>query len=275
MNTSSVQTAPTLVTSADGTQIAVFSSGEGRPLILVPGTSADHTTWRLVAPLLSPHFAVHAIDRRGRGASGDGRDYTLQREYEDIAAAVDAVASRWGGPVDLIGHSYGGNIAFGATLLTSSVRRLVLYEGWPMPDIADRSTSPEILAQLDDLLAIGQREQMMEAFFRRIVHYTDDEIATVKAAPSWPGRVASAHTVPREIRAFGEQALDPAQAARIGIPVLLLVGSESPDAIQGRPREVAAALPDARIVELEGQGHMANITAPELTARVLLEFLDD
>ena len=154
-------------------------------------------------------------------------------------------------------------------------RRLVMYEGWPMPDIADRTTSPEILAQLDDLLASGQREQMMEAFFRRIVHYTDDEIATVKAAPSWPGRVASAHTVPREIRAFGEQAFDPAQAARIGIPVLLLVGSESPEAIQGKPREVAAALPDARIVELEGQGHMANITAPELTARVLLEFLND
>jgi pimeloyl-ACP methyl ester carboxylesterase len=177
--------------------------------------------------------------------------------------------------VDLLGHSYGGNVAFGAALRTSSVRRLVLYEGWPMPDIADRTTSPEILAHLDDLLANGQREQMMEAFFRRIVHYTDDEIATVKAAPSWPGRVASAHTVPREIRAFGEQAFDPVQGARIGIPVLLLVGSESPEAIQGKPRQVAAALPDARTVELAGQGHMANITAPELTARVLLEFLND
>jgi pimeloyl-ACP methyl ester carboxylesterase len=150
-----------------------------------------------------------------------------------------------------------------------------MYEGWPMPDIADRTTPPDILTQLDVLLASGQREQMMEAFFRRIVHYTDDEIATVKAAPSWPGRVSSAHTVPREIRAFGEQAFDPAQAARIGIPVLLLVGSDSPETIQGKPRAVAAALPNARIVELEGQGHMANITAPELTARVLLEFLND
>ncbi|MEV5069594.1 alpha/beta hydrolase [Microbacterium sp. LMI12-1-1.1] len=275
MNTGNVETAPTLVTSADGTRIAVFASGEARPLVLAPGTSADHTTWRLVARLLAPHFAVHAVDRRGRGASGDGPEYALEREHEDIAAVVDAVASQEGGPVDLVGHSYGGNVAFGATLLTSNVRRLVMYEGWPMPDIADRTTPPEILAQLDNLLASGQPEQMMEAFFRRIVHYTDDEIATVKAAPSWPGRVASAHTVPREIRAFGEQAFDPAQAARIDIPVLLLVGSESPEAIQGKPRQVAAGLPDARIVELEGQGHMANITAPDLTARVLLEFLND
>ena len=192
MNASTVETAPTLVTSADGTQIAVFGSGEGRPLILVPGTSADHTTWRLVAPLLTPHFAVYAVDRRGRGASGDSPDYALEREYEDVAAVVDDVASRWGGPVDLVGHSYGGNVAFGGTLLTSSVRRLVMYEGWPMPDIADRTTPPEILAQLDDLLASGHREKMMEAFFRHIVHYTDAEIETVKAAPSWPGRVASA-----------------------------------------------------------------------------------
>jgi pimeloyl-ACP methyl ester carboxylesterase len=57
--------------------------------------------------------------------------------------------------------------------------------------------------------------------------------------------------------------------------VLLLVGSESPPSIQGRPSEVAAALPNGRVVELAGQGHMANITAPELTARVLLEFLGD
>lgn len=275
MSTVTIPTAPTLVTSADGTQIAVFEAGEGRPLILVPGTSADHTSWRLVLPLLAQRLAVHAVDRRGRGASGDGPDYALQREHEDIAAVIDAAAARWGGPVDLLGHSYGGNVAFGAALRTTSIRRLVLYEGWPMPDIADRTTPPEILAQLDALIASGRRERMVETFFRLIVGYTDEEIATVKAAASWPARVAAAHTVPREIRAFGEQAFDPAEAARIAVPVLLLVGATSPPALQGRPREVAAALPDARIVQLEGQGHMANITAPDLAARVLLEFLDD
>ena len=64
----------THVASPDGTMIAVFISGEGRPLIAVPGTTSDHTTWRLVLPLLEPHMAVHAVDRRGRGASGDGPD---------------------------------------------------------------------------------------------------------------------------------------------------------------------------------------------------------
>ena len=269
------QTAPTFVTSADGTRIAVFDSGAGRPLVMVPGTSADHTSFRLVAPLLEPHVAPHAVDRRGRGASGDGREYALDRECDDIVAVVEAAAERWGGPVDLFGHSYGGNIAFGAALRTGSIRRLAMYEGWPMPDIADRSVDPGILATLEGMLAADRRGEAMEAFLRLIVHYTDDEIEIVKTAPSWPGRVAAAHTVPREIRAFGEQALDPRQAARIGIPALLLVGGTSPAQIQGRPERVAAALPDARIVELQGQGHMATITAPELLARLLLEFFAD
>lgn len=269
---------PTFVTSADGTRIAVFASGPGRPLVLATGTSADHMTWGRVAPLLEPQHSIHAVDRRGRGASGDARDgspYSLEREYEDLAAVVDATAERWGGPVDLLGHSYGGNVAFGAALRTTNLRRLVMYEGWPMPDPADRQTDPDTLAQLDELVGSGRRDEAMEAFFRRIVHYGDDEIATVRAAPSWPARVAAAHTVPREIRAFGEQAFDPEQAAKIEVPVLLLVGTESPAIIRGKPEVVAAALPDARIEELEGQGHMANITAPDLAARVLLDFLAD
>ena len=86
----------THVASPDGTMIAVFISGGGRPLVVVPGTTSDHTTWRLVLPLLEPHVAVHAVDRRGRGASGDGADYSLAREYADVAAVVDAAASAAG-----------------------------------------------------------------------------------------------------------------------------------------------------------------------------------
>ena len=67
------------VTSRDGTRIAVFVSGEGRPLVLVPGTTSDHTTWRLVLPHLEPHVCVHAVDRRGRGSSGDARRPPVHR----------------------------------------------------------------------------------------------------------------------------------------------------------------------------------------------------
>ena len=60
------------IPSRDGTPIALFRSGDPdmAPVILVHGSTADHTTFRVVGPLLTDRFAVYAMDRRGRGASG-------------------------------------------------------------------------------------------------------------------------------------------------------------------------------------------------------------
>ncbi len=121
------------VVSRDGTPIAVFSSGDGPPLLLVHGATADHTTWRSVGPVLERAFRLHAVDRRGRGASGDGSSYEIEREYEDLAAVAETLADEAGTPVDVVGHSYGGRCALGAALLTQSIRRLIVYEGAPEP----------------------------------------------------------------------------------------------------------------------------------------------
>ena len=124
----------TSVASRDGTQIAYWTNGAGPPLVLVHGAPADHTRWRPLLPYLEPYVTVHALDRRGRGASGDAPEYRLEREYEDVAAVVDAVAAVSGERVDVYGHSHGGIVTFGAAALTPNVRRLILYEGWPVPD---------------------------------------------------------------------------------------------------------------------------------------------
>lgn len=273
MTSTTLETSRIDVPSADGTSIAVFVSGTGRPLVLVPGTTSDHTTWRLVAPLLSQEVAVWAVDRRGRGGSGDHPDYSLAKEYDDVAAVVDRAASTFGGPVDLLGHSYGGNVSFGAAAQTSSIRRLVLYEGWPVPNVAHRTVAPDRLAEMDRLLEEGRREELLIEMFRHVMKGSEEDIALIRNAPTWPARVAAAHTVPRECRAFGGQALDPAMAARITVPVLLLVGSDSPEDIKADPDVVAAALPDARVQELAGQQHVAQLTAPDLLSRTVLDFL--
>ena len=116
-------------TSRDGTHIAFWRSGGGPPLFLVHGTTADHTTtWRFVLPELQQHFMVYAMDRRGRGDSGDCPGYDLQREAEDLAAVADSI----GAPVSLLGHSHGALCAIEAALITTNVRRLILYEGVPL-----------------------------------------------------------------------------------------------------------------------------------------------
>jgi pimeloyl-ACP methyl ester carboxylesterase len=110
---------PETVLSEDGTSIAVWQSGEGAPLVLVHGTTADHTRWAPVLPALEERFNVLAIDRRGRGRSGDADDYAIEREFENVAAVVE-----WAGDgVNLLGHSYGGVCAIEAALLTDRVRK--------------------------------------------------------------------------------------------------------------------------------------------------------
>jgi pimeloyl-ACP methyl ester carboxylesterase len=122
------------VISRDGTEIAYWSSGRGSPIVVVHGTPADHTRWKPLLPYLEPHFTVHAIDRRGRGARGDAPEYDLFREFEDTAAVIDSVPEISGSLVDLYGHSHGGIVAFGAAMLTPSIRKMLLYEGWPIPN---------------------------------------------------------------------------------------------------------------------------------------------
>jgi pimeloyl-ACP methyl ester carboxylesterase len=264
---------PTRVRSRDGAEIAFWTSGDGPPLVLVHGTTADHTRWRPLLPYLDPLFTVHAVDRRGRGGSGDGPDYDIAREYEDLAAVIDAVAATAGLPVDVYGHSYGGFCAFGAANLTINVRRMVVYEGWPALEPDTLALPPAVEERLEALLAAGEREALVEEFLREALGMDDEQVHRFRSQPSWAGRVAAAHTIVRESRADRQLLFDPRRVAGITVPVLLLVGEQSAEVWQNDVKAVAGALPDARIGVLEGQEHVADALAPELVARHLLAFL--
>lgn len=117
------------VTSRDGTPIAFWRTGQGPPLLLVHGATADHTTtWRFVRAELERRFTAYSMDRRGRGGSGDSGSYALEREAEDVASIVDFI----GAPTRVLGHSYGGLCALEAALLTAHLHRLILYEAVPL-----------------------------------------------------------------------------------------------------------------------------------------------
>ena len=88
------------VSSNDGTVIGYRQAGSGPALLLVHGTTADHTRWSPISPRFERHFTVYAMDRRGRGMSTDSPDYDILREAEDVAAVVDAI----GEPVTVLGQ---------------------------------------------------------------------------------------------------------------------------------------------------------------------------
>jgi pimeloyl-ACP methyl ester carboxylesterase len=62
-------------------------------------------------------------------------------------------------------------------------------------------------------------------------------------------------------------------ATKVTVPTLLVTGERSGDPAAAEVETAAAALPDARVLVLEGQEHVADILAPELFAEHLLGFL--
>jgi pimeloyl-ACP methyl ester carboxylesterase len=263
-----------MVDSADGTPIAVFSSGDpsATPLLLVHGTTADHTTFRAVEPLLARRFAVHAMDRRGRGASGDGPAYAIEREFEDVAAVADALASEAGRAVDVVGHSYGGRCALGAALRTDRIRRLVVYEGAPeLPEA--RYDPPGFRAAFDDLLAAGDDEGALELFFRQVVGMDDAMIDAYRASPTWPTRVAAAATIPRELDAEASPAAGLEILCAVGCPVLQVLGRASLPTFRIAVEALDARLADGRIVVIDDAAHAAHHTHPEEFVAAIESFL--
>jgi pimeloyl-ACP methyl ester carboxylesterase len=257
--------------SRDGTPIAFSRTGEGTPLLLVHGATADHTTtWRSVLPALERNFMVCAMDRRGRGESGDAPAYELTREAEDVAAVLDAI----GGAPAVLGHSHGALCALEAALLTANVGRLILYEGVPLRGADD--FAPGIIDRLETKLAAADVEGVLVALLREIVEMSTEEVELLRAQEAaWKVRLSNARSVPRELRAYERYAFAPERFQAMRAPTLLLVGSDSPSRELASAKAIAAALPDARVRTLVGQGHTAMHTAPEDFVNEVTRFLTE
>ena len=255
------------VASADGTLIAYDQDGTGPSLVLVHGTTGSRSSFVLMQPGLQSQLTVVAMDRRGRGDSGDAPDYAVEREFEDVAAVVNALEP----PVLLFGHSFGGLCALGAAMQSDRLAGLILYEPWIA--FGDESLyTPEQLDQLDELLAEDDREGVLKTLLVDIVGIPRHEVEDILASPARNERLATAHTIPREARAEQTYRL-PAEAARtLTMPVRLLIGGDSPPLAERVNAMLEKALPNTQTVVLPGQQHVATRTAPGLVASAILRF---
>ena len=252
--------------SRDGTHIAYERSGTGPPLVLIHGTGIDHTYWTPLIPRFEQHFTVHAVDRRGRGQSGDTQPYAIQREFDDVVALVDAIPET----VDLLGHSYGALCSLEAALRSTHIRRLALYEP-PVYTTVEVPYPADIYDRFDALLEAGHAEEALLMAYE-IGGTSPRESNLLRSLPSWQARVLAARTIPREQISVKNYSFDPDRFGELKMPILFLLGSVSLSFNKAATETLHGSLPQSRIVILPKQGHEAVVTAPELFLREVIGF---
>jgi pimeloyl-ACP methyl ester carboxylesterase len=253
--------------SKDGTGIGFAKRGTGKPILFVHGTSADHKSWIVISPHFEQNLTFYAMDRRGRGESGDAPDYDFMREVEDVVAVVETI----GDSVTLFGHSFGGLCCLEAALKTNKIKCLILYE--PMVPKEVQKIPSSIIDGIQSRIDKGELESAMELFLREVAKISDGDLDIYRKSPLWKARIPLMPTVPRELAIESSYSFNAEKFAAIKVPVLLLLGEESPEIYRKGAELIDSALPNSKIVTLEGQQHMVHYTNPELLARETYEFL--
>ena len=231
------------VLSADGTPIAWQRQGEGPPLVVVDPVMMDRTTSGMagVAELLAAGHTVYTYDRRGKGESGDGEEYTPESEVDDLLAVVEAA----GGTADLLGTSSGAVLALRAASESAVISSVIAVEP-PLTENTDED--PDIRPELDELVAAGDRAGAVR-LFQESIGVPAEMIEASDTAPFEP----AAHTISYDLTLLLET--DVRSLTGIRVPVLVLASSGSDDRLREWARETAELLPEGSFQLVEGSWH--------------------
>jgi len=257
------------VISKDGTPIAVDKLGSGPALILVDGAMCSRGFGPMppLAKELANHFTVYHYDRRGRGDSGNGFAYDVQREIEDL----DAVIQLAGGSAMVFGISSGAALAGEAARQLRGIRRLALYEAPYVVDNTHEPLPPTFIADTRALVAANRRSDAVKKFMR-YVGTPAIAVFVMSLLPFWKKFTKIAHTLSNDLEIIAphhqSQSLPRDKWSVITIPTLVMAGGKSPAWMRNAMRAWADVLPNSVHQVLPGQTHMVKqaVLVPALSS---------
>ena len=251
--------------------VAVLDTGDGTPVLMVPGYTGTKEDFAPVLPLLAGNgLRPVAMDLPGQYET-PGPDDVAAYTPDALAASVLAAAAALGEPPHLVGHSYGGLVCRAAVIADpGAVRSLVLLDSGPAALGGDRR---ERMAALEPLLDAGGLQAVYEAL---------EQLAA--ADPAWVALPAGHKAFLRQrflagsvagLKGMGDALRaepDRTDALRAtGVPLLVAYGEHDdawPPAVQA---EMAARL-GAPTAVVAGAVHSPAVQQPAATARALLDF---
>jgi len=253
--------------------------GEGFPLLVHHGgPGLDHT---VIAPHLGPlahYLRLICYDHRGSGRSArpQGPDsYHIGHFVEDVGGVAEGLG------VDrfaLLGHSFGGIVALHFALAhPEALSHLVLVcsptsshfvdevEG-ALPDYLEAQALSELSALQDsepsDYVIRRSLELLAPIYFRDPARVSELGLDSVRFGPE-------TQAVWDSLKGFD---LRP-RLGEIQVPTLVIAGGHDRSVTPERARETADALPQSRLLVMEGSGHYPFIEEPEPFLSAVLEFL--
>ena len=253
-----IETAPGVTLFALTEPVPAGVVDRDEPILLIHGFASSHAVnWVLplwVKTLTSAGRRTILYDVRGHGRSTklyDPRDYTM----DVLAAEALAVMNHLGlGRIDVMGYSMGARIAAFLARKTPDRMRSVIMGGLGA-SLVEGGTLPMGIADAMDAPALESLTDPHQRMFRAFADATRSDRRALAAC----------------IR--GARQLMPAdEVAQIGCPVLVAVGDH--DDIAGDPEAVAALMPKAQVLHIEGRDHnraVGDRTYKEAT----LVFLDE
>lgn len=248
------------------------TGGQGPAVLLLHGWSSFKEIWWSTLVALAPHARAFAPDMPGHG----GAPLAGCRRMGQIAERVAAFcAARGIGPLTLIGHSMGGNVALELALAQPAlVERLVLVdaavESRFMPRFAHASFESAYGWAL--LRASLTAARPFGRLGRRIPHAHNGGLlrSALRRVAYWPDHDAAAlHLLLREL--IGNPLS--ARLGAISVPTLVMSGQFDPLVPPARSRQVARCIPDARYVEIAGSSHNPMDERPRAFEQALLAFV--
>jgi esterase len=262
----------------NGYDIAYIEVGEGTPLVCVHGTLGDFRVWCPVMGPLSQRHRVISISLRHffpEHWDGIGTDYKIAQHVADVAGFIEAMGE---GPVDLMGHSRGGHIAFRvAQQRPELLRRLVLAE--PVGDIDASLLPPDAPPPVH---TIGSRYNVtaervatgdIEGALRLFAENYDGPGAWERVPPTvrqtWRDNARTLIGQAGERR----QPFTRADAEAIVVPTLIIIGADTPGALPGMSRALAAYVRRSRVEVIPNARHFMFEDDPVRYCAAVLAFL--
>ena len=253
------------VESGYGTLTALARAGQGIPIVFVHGVMADAFAWKQVAKVVAPERPVLILNRRGRAPSASlNEEYGVETEIRDLLVWLATLE----GPVDLVGHSFGGLIAVEAIRQGAVVRSLVLYEPVAYPFGID--AIPMVTAALE----AGDLDTAVEIINVDLSGYTQAHVVELRSGPAWPKLMQLAAPAGAELLAINQFTVTAPQSWTT--PTTIIAGEHSRSRPPYGPSVdmFVEALQVKDVTILWDEDHLAHVTAPHALAQAINQGFD-